>query len=812
MNCDNPGRGLDKLAAFLRNNYYYGKLLDVPHLQMEQTYFNRKRWLLNRLGLGHGVLCGLNVRKVDDQHIIIEPGVAIDALGREIIVPTAITIDPRELTDECGQPSNNLIDGDEHTVQICLAYHECFTDFQPTLVTECNTRDQAMPGTIVESYRLLVREVKQDELKPIEGLDADTCSKFAGTITSTADGNYAIVATIEVGGQPVDVAVSHNGRRALVFNQDGPKLQVIDVATNAIIETFSLSSDVEFGSISVAPDGGPAFVTTNKGVIGVNLESDPPAILDPILTDKKYGACVAAFGGTVLFAINSETLQVDRIDIVNQPILEEINTSGNANSLAISPDNKWLYVVHSFNTVLAKVDLDTNKIVPSVEIGSSSRTVVAVRISSTEALAYLARRSSVRVVDGNDEFKEIPINADPADSAFTVDGQRYYVVNQDGDTGAHEIVIFNADNLFEIARLQVGERPTSVAIVPNHLRAFVTNANSGTVSVVDVLTIDRRRLLCEKLSANCQTPTEKKCVTLATVDLKGEELGEIKTCQYRRSIYSNEKLLDLILCLAEEGVEGTQGPAGPPGSSGPIGPVGPKGDLGPIGPQGPQGEPGSIGPPGPQGKPGPDGKQGPRGDQGPAGTQGPKGQGLEPDLTKIEWISWKHDKELTIAEFMAGLTVKFSREIKSTSDFNRGWFLVDMEYPIAFPPDPNHSSRVFPQNLDQGTIYVQRVLSEQIVLHSEVDPQDGFSKTQAQFIPVREFEDTFNKYLNSGRVRANDAEDRLPTICRVIVKCDFLVDSEGRPVDGNHLNGKLPTGNQVRGGDFESWFILKRDG
>ena len=43
---------------------------------------------------------------------------------------------------------------------------------------------------------------------------------------------------------------------------------------------------------------------------------------------------------------------------------------------------------------------------------------------------------------------------------------------------------------------------------------------------------------------------------------------------------------------------------------------------------------------------------------------------------------------------------------------------------------------------------------------------------------------------------------------RVVVKCDFLIDEEGRPVDGNHLDGKVPTGNGVRGGDFESWFEL----
>jgi hypothetical protein len=70
-----------------RNNYFYGKLLDVFHLEMEQKYFNSKRWLLNRLVTGPGVVCGLRVELTDDgKSVILNPGLAIDRCGREIVV------------------------------------------------------------------------------------------------------------------------------------------------------------------------------------------------------------------------------------------------------------------------------------------------------------------------------------------------------------------------------------------------------------------------------------------------------------------------------------------------------------------------------------------------------------------------------------------------------------------------------------------------------------------------------------------------------------------------------------------------------
>ena len=93
------------LSAPRRNHYFYGKLLDESSLQMEQDYFNQKRMMLNRLGLGSGVLCGLNV-SIRDKKVCIEAGAAIDAQGREIIVPQPVLIDPWQTTDDAGRPGS----------------------------------------------------------------------------------------------------------------------------------------------------------------------------------------------------------------------------------------------------------------------------------------------------------------------------------------------------------------------------------------------------------------------------------------------------------------------------------------------------------------------------------------------------------------------------------------------------------------------------------------------------------------------------------------------------------------------------------
>ena len=76
-----------KYYSFERNNYYYGKLLTSKDFQGEQEYMNDKRRLLNRTLHGAGIVYGLDVVAADDSSIILQSGLALDASGREIVVP-----------------------------------------------------------------------------------------------------------------------------------------------------------------------------------------------------------------------------------------------------------------------------------------------------------------------------------------------------------------------------------------------------------------------------------------------------------------------------------------------------------------------------------------------------------------------------------------------------------------------------------------------------------------------------------------------------------------------------------------------------
>jgi hypothetical protein len=97
-----------------RPNYFAGRLLTTQDFEREQEYHCHSRRRLALLALGEGVACGLRVVSTGTK-VRVSPGVAIDALGREVVVPA-----PVELTRG---PADRYV---------ALRYAENFTDPVPT--------------------------------------------------------------------------------------------------------------------------------------------------------------------------------------------------------------------------------------------------------------------------------------------------------------------------------------------------------------------------------------------------------------------------------------------------------------------------------------------------------------------------------------------------------------------------------------------------------------------------------------------------------------------------------------------------------
>jgi len=140
--CQCGGSGCEKcgVSSLVRPRFFPGQLLVDGDLQLLTDYAASKGRLHNRFLHGAGVVCGLPVRchPCGGGKVLVEPGMALDCCGNDIIVPCTVELDINELTRDlrrerlkgydCGDPCDEKGGGDDAEKNLrryCLYVNYC---------------------------------------------------------------------------------------------------------------------------------------------------------------------------------------------------------------------------------------------------------------------------------------------------------------------------------------------------------------------------------------------------------------------------------------------------------------------------------------------------------------------------------------------------------------------------------------------------------------------------------------------------------------------------------------------------------------
>jgi hypothetical protein len=141
-------------------------------------------------------------------------------------------------------------------------------------------------------------------------------------------------------------------------------------------------------------------------------------------------------------------------------------------------------------------------------------------------------------------------------------------------------------------------------------------------------------------------------------------------------------------------------------------------------------------------------------------------------LTHICWTSWEH------GGFMR------SRDLKTLQ--------VRFDRPLADAPSSRRYPR--PRGISWRTFMVQT----------------GGPLEDLDFVRYRT-PPSLSKDRRTAIFEPDDYHELRGETVHVTIECDFLLDCHGNPVDGDHLGGRLPSGNGLPGGTFHSWFSVVTD-
>ena len=130
-----------------RLRYFTGQVLTAESFELEQKYFREKLKRHNRALHGFGIVSGLKVI-VESGQIIVEPGLALDCQGNELVIGAAVVVSP--------------VSCDWRSAYVQVGFAEEYTDLIPaaglgeTVLTEAAELKMKEASTITESCDLFI--------------------------------------------------------------------------------------------------------------------------------------------------------------------------------------------------------------------------------------------------------------------------------------------------------------------------------------------------------------------------------------------------------------------------------------------------------------------------------------------------------------------------------------------------------------------------------------------------------------------------------------------------------------------------------
>jgi YVTN family beta-propeller protein len=309
--------------------------------------------------------------------------------------------------------------------------------------------------------------------------------------------------------------------KLLVVNPDSGSVSAVDVRTEEKVAETPVGEGPR--SLALSPDGSRLYVTVEgpPAALAV-LDSRSLQVLATIpVAPEPYGVAADPHGRVVYITSTATgTVGVVRVSPFVPPrararagvraagpgLIARIPVGPRPKGLAISPDGSRLYVTHFLSGEISVIDTARLAVLEVVSTGIDSNMAQKIVLHPTNGRAYAPhiRSNTVNrfllfdstvfpVISAVDlaanravpreridlSLGQTAVNL-PFDLAFSRDGQSLYVVG----LGSGDVTAVDLRTGQKIARVDVGEGPRAIAILPDGSKAYVSNSLSDDVSVI----------------------------------------------------------------------------------------------------------------------------------------------------------------------------------------------------------------------------------------------------------------------------------------------------------------------------------------
>ena len=291
-------------------------------------------------------------------------------------------------------------------------------------------------------------------------------------------------APIPVGEMPGFVAISPDGRLAYIANRAAGVVTVLDITINKVTATIPVpAGPPQF--IALTPDGSHAYVSIYNTDETINLvaviDTKSTRLLGTIPVDKKPYALAVTPDQRFVYVPSHDAAHLDIIDIATNTVVQTVPVPPNPHWVTFTPDGKVAYVADHESNVLSVLDTASNTVVQTINVGTSPHSV-AVSPDGKQVAVVCFDSNDLYFIDTatNQVVGRVPVGTNPQDVTYAPDGRYLYTANVDAGT----VSVVDTQTRTVTANIPT-DSPTSIAVLPNGRKAYVTNLNSNTLTVLN---------------------------------------------------------------------------------------------------------------------------------------------------------------------------------------------------------------------------------------------------------------------------------------------------------------------------------------
>ena len=290
--------------------------------------------------------------------------------------------------------------------------------------------------------------------------------------------------------------------RIVQTNAAGDSVMLIDPDTNKVVGEIT-GIEVNHGA-AVAPDGSRFYITNEAETTLDVADAKTLKVTKHIpLTNHPNNLSVSKDGKRVYVAIVGGPGAVDVIDTASLTRVKSIRTEGGIHNTYVTPDGKFVVAGSIVGKKINVIDQKTEEIVWTLPMeegvrpmafdtnpdGSTKRIFVELSNFNGFVTVDFATRKVVDKIPmpevAASEKTTVGLQGSPCHGfAVTADGKTLAVVSKMNS----RIYFVSLPDLKIVGETKVGHHPDWITLTPDGKRAYVANAGSNSVSVIDIAT------------------------------------------------------------------------------------------------------------------------------------------------------------------------------------------------------------------------------------------------------------------------------------------------------------------------------------